>query len=99
METGTGNRRSTNGKNRAFCRAREVMFHGGGGGNLTLIDLVARRAREKGSEVLSCTRWALMSDGRHHSRKSKPDDQKDGEQASSTLMRKEACHQTGAGLR
>ena len=42
---GTGSRRSPNGKNGAFFNARGDMVHGGGGGNLTLIDLVSMEGK------------------------------------------------------
>ena len=65
LSMGMGSRRSTNGEKRAFFRARGDMVHGGGGGYPTLIDHVSKESnRERGSEVLSFTRWALKSDGR-----------------------------------
>ena len=47
MGTGTGSRRSTNGKNGAFFRVRGDMVHGGGGGNLTLIDLIGTEGKKE----------------------------------------------------
>ena len=42
---GTGSRRSKNGENGAFFRARGDMVHGGG--NLTLIDLVGLECKRE----------------------------------------------------
>ena len=69
LGTGTGIRRSMNGKNRAFCRARGDMVHRGGGRNLILIDLVGaedKKERIRGPvmhQVGHDVRWKMLVEG------------------------------------
>ena len=69
LGTRTGCRRSTNGKNGAFFRARGDIVHSGGGGNPTLIDLVStegKRERIRGPvmhEVGPDVRWKMFEEG------------------------------------
>ena len=47
LETGTGSRRSTNGKNKALIRSGGDIVHGGGGGNSGLINLVHAEGKKE----------------------------------------------------
>ena len=96
-------RRSTNGENGAVIRVRGDIVHSRGKVNLTLID--GHRGQERESvrgpvmhQVGPDVRWKMLEVGTTQE-KNKPDDQQEGEQASLTSRRKEACHQTGAGWR